>query len=81
MIITPRQCKAARDLLGWKQKDLGEKAKIAVSTVADFEREKSQPIERTLYDLRKAFEDAGISFIDDKEQIGVTLSKKKKSKK
>jgi len=73
--ITAKQCRAARELLGWKQKDLCEKSLIAISTIADFERGYSQPISRTLKELRRALEDAGIEFIGGKEGEGVKLVK------
>lgn len=81
MTITPNQCRSARELLGWTQEDLHQKSRLGRETIGNFEREKTTPTARTFYDLRKAFEDAGISFVDDKEQIGVILSKKKKLKK
>ena len=74
--IQPNQCKAARDLLGWKQSDLSEKSSIGESTIADFERGAREPAVRTLRDIRKAFEDAGIKFINDEAWLGVKLSLK-----
>ena len=75
--ITPNQCKAARDLLGWKQSDLSAKSSIGESTIADFERGAREPAVRTLRDIRVAFEDAGIKFINDEAWLGVKLSTKK----
>jgi len=72
-IITPNQCKAARDLLGWKQSDLSEKSSIGESTIADFERGVRQPVARTIRDLINAFEEAGIKFIGDEKWVGVKL--------
>ena len=72
--IQPNQCKAARDLLGWKQSDLSEKSSIDESTIADFERGAREPAVRTLRDIRVAFEDAGIKFISDEAWLGVQLS-------
>ncbi|MES2678166.1 MAG: helix-turn-helix transcriptional regulator [Pseudomonadota bacterium] len=74
-MISARQCKAARDLLDWKQSDLAEKSKMAVSTIAHFERGSTQPSTRTLADLHRAFEDAGIKFIDGNNEEGVKLVK------
>ncbi len=76
--ITPAQCKAARDLLGWKQSDLSEKSSIGESTIADFERGAREPAVRTIRDIKAAFEDAGIKFISDGEWVGVKLSIKDK---
>jgi transcriptional regulator with XRE-family HTH domain len=72
--ITPNQCKAARDLLGWKQSDLSEKSSIGESTIADFERGARIPAARTMRDIKAAFEDAGIEFINDEAGIGIKLS-------
>jgi transcriptional regulator with XRE-family HTH domain len=74
--IQPNQCKAARDLLGWKQSDLSEKSSIGESTIADFERGAREPAVRTLRDIRKAFEDTGIKFINDEAWLGVKLKTK-----
>jgi transcriptional regulator with XRE-family HTH domain len=72
--ITPNQCKAARDLLGWKQSDLSEKSSIGESTIADFERGARNPAARTLRDIKIAFEDMGIEFISNEDWTGVKLS-------
>lgn len=71
--IQPNQCKAARDLLGWKQSDLSEKSSIGESTIADFERGAREPAVRTLRDIRNAFEGVGIKFISDEAWLGVKL--------
>lgn len=63
--ITPNQCKAARNLLGWKQADLAEKSAIGTTTIADFERGLRELANRTMKELKRTFEDAGIEFIDD----------------
>jgi len=73
-IITANQCKAARDLLGWKQSDLSEKSSIGESTIADFERGAREPAVRTIRDIKIAFEGAGIKFINDEAWLGVKLS-------
>ncbi len=73
IIITPEQCKAARDLLVWKQIDLSEKSEIGTTTIADFERGYRELAGRTLKELKRTFEDAGIEFIDDEKGVGVKL--------
>ena len=80
-MISARQCKAARDLLDWKQSDLAKKSKMAVSTIAHFERGSTEPSERTLADLHRAFEDAGIKFIDEEKIEGLTVLKKNQKNK
>ena len=74
-MITAKQCRAAREFLEWKQKDLSKNSLIAVSTIADFERGHSNPNKRTLQDLIRTFENAGIKFLNDEEGEGVRLLK------
>ncbi len=67
--IRPSQCKAARDLLSWKQSDLSEKSSIGESTIADFERGAREPAARTLRDIRNAFENEGINLLMTKSGL------------
>lgn len=76
LIITSIQCKAARNLLEWKQEDLSKNSGIGMSTIANFERKKINPISRTLKELKATFEEAGIEFENSEEGIGLRLSKK-----
>jgi transcriptional regulator with XRE-family HTH domain len=62
MSFTPAQCRAARGLLGWSQTQLAEASKVATKTIADFERESRTPYDRTLADIERAFEAAGVEF-------------------
>jgi transcriptional regulator with XRE-family HTH domain len=62
MSFTPSQCRAARALLNWSQAQLAEASKVAIKTIADFEREDRVPYERTLNDIREAFEIAAVEF-------------------
>jgi transcriptional regulator with XRE-family HTH domain len=75
IIITPNQCKAARDLLEWKQIDLAKKATIGITTITEFERGLRDLADRTMKELKRTFEDAGIEFIDDEKGEGVKLLK------
>lgn len=63
MIISPQQCRAARGLLGWSQDMAAEASKVAKATIANFELGKRSPYDRTLRDLKQAFELAGVEFI------------------
>lgn len=81
MTITPNQCKAARDLLNWKQTDLQERSKLGIETIGHFERGLGNQTARTLADIRRAFEEAGIEFVDDGEKLGVVIFKKQVKKK
>lgn len=75
IIISYQQCKAARDLLSWKQEDLSKKAGINRATLADFERGIRNLKIDTLEKVVKAFEENGIRFENDEVKYGVELLK------
>lgn len=61
-ILEPAQCRAARGLLDWTQRDLAEATSLSVLTVRSFEKGGDmRDSNRTL--LRLAFEKAGVEFI------------------
>jgi transcriptional regulator with XRE-family HTH domain len=62
MSISANQCRAARALLNWTQRDLSDASKVATKTVADFERGARSLYPRTLKDIQTALETAGIEF-------------------
>ena len=64
-MVTPEQCRAARGLLAWSQLELAKKARVGVVTVHQLEAEGSQPRPATLEVIRRAFEQAGVEFIDE----------------
>ena len=72
MRITPAQCRAARAMLEWSRDGLAVAAKVARRTVVDFERGARRPYDRTLADIQRALEAAGIEFTDD-DAPGVRL--------
>ena len=51
-------------MLGWPRDRLAESAKVGLRTLVDFESGVRQPYDRTLADIRRALEDAGVVFID-----------------
>jgi len=63
MIVTARQIRAARGLLGWTRTKLADKAVVSVTTVADIERGDVNPKASTLEAMIRALEKAGIEFI------------------
>jgi transcriptional regulator with XRE-family HTH domain len=67
--ISPAQCRAARALLDWQQRDLAKKSGVSKQAILQFERGRRASWPRTLDDLREAFEDAGVEFLD--AQVGV----------
>jgi ribosome-binding protein aMBF1 (putative translation factor) len=64
-MIRPEQCRAARGLLSWSQQDLAEKAAVGVVTVRQFEANAHVPRRATLHVIERAFEEAGVEFIDE----------------
>lgn len=64
-LLSAAQCRAARALLGWSQDDLVSRSAITKKTIADFERDATNPYPRTLAAIRHAFEAAGVEFLPD----------------
>ena len=62
-MMTIQQIKAARALLDWNQKDLGEYSGLSQTAVANIENGKFRPSEATIQAFNKAFDSAGIEFI------------------
>jgi transcriptional regulator with XRE-family HTH domain len=78
------QLRAARALLGWRQEDVAQAAKVGVATIRRIENQEG-PIMgyvSTLLKIQGALEQAGIQFIDEDEMggIGVRMAKKKKKR-
>jgi transcriptional regulator with XRE-family HTH domain len=57
------QCRAARAFLGWTREELAKRSQVSNATLADFESGKRTPYPRTIADIRKTLEEAGIEFI------------------
>ena len=80
-MVTREQCRAARGLLGWSQAVLAEAALIGIVTVRQFETGAHEPRRLTLHAIRKAFEAAGVEFIDENGGgPGVRLRKRQQKK-
>ena len=62
-MITPRQIRAARALLGWSQQQLADKAIISLNAVARLEKGKVDSRLSTLTAIQKALTKAGIEFL------------------
>jgi len=81
-MITRAQCRAARALLEWNQQELALKANVGIVTVHQFESGVSQPRRSTLDVIRRAFESAGVEFIDENGGgPGVRLKRRQQKKK
>jgi predicted transcriptional regulator len=76
-LISGRQLKAARAMVGWEQTELARKSGVAISTVRRMESFDGDVGARTstLKLVQRALEQAGIEFLND-EQPGVRLRKK-----
>src|SRR4051795_6072290 len=66
-VITTRQIKAARALLGWSQADLAKRSGVSEPTVARLESMDGElgGRELTAEKIRAAIESAGVLFIDE----------------
>lgn len=62
-MIIPEQCRAGRALVRMNQANLASAAGIAKQTLVDFERGARQPYEKTLADIQRSLEGAGVEFI------------------
>jgi transcriptional regulator with XRE-family HTH domain len=81
-MITASQCRAARGLLDWTQQQLADAARIGVATVRLFESEAAETRHATLAVVKRAFELAGIEFIDENGGgPGLGLKKRQQKKK
>ena len=75
-MVTSRQIRAGRALLGWTQQLLADKALVAVNSVRAVERGLSYPKSETVTAIRAALTKAGIVFLSDGEMgEGVRLAK------
>jgi transcriptional regulator with XRE-family HTH domain len=78
--LSPRLCRAARSLLGWDQSDLAEQSGVPKSTINAFEQRDGSSRLATMNNqaLVRAFESAGLAFIEDNGGgAGVRLAKAK----
>jgi transcriptional regulator with XRE-family HTH domain len=64
-MINSAQCRAGRGLLAWSQQQLADAAGLGVVTVHQLEAGTSEPRRATLEVIKRAFENAGVEFIDE----------------
>jgi len=62
-MLTPRQIRAARALLGWSQQQLADKAIVSLNAVTRLEKGQVDPRVSTLAAIEKALVKAGIEFL------------------
>jgi transcriptional regulator with XRE-family HTH domain len=80
-MVTPAQCRAARGLLAWSQQELAQRARVGIVTIHQLETGLSHPRHATLDVIQRAFESAGVEFIDENGGgPGVRLRKRQKQK-
>lgn len=73
-MITARQSRAARALLGWTQETLADKARISLTALKRLESEGGLRVyESTCDQVRRAFESNGVIFLNSDQGIGVLL--------
>ena len=83
IMITARQSRAARALLGWTQQELADKALVSLTALKRLESEKDLRVyESTEDQVRRVFEDAGITFLrsDQGEGVLIDVTEAKKAK-
>ncbi|TPI12205.1 hypothetical protein FJW06_17555 [Mesorhizobium sp. B4-1-3] len=73
-MITARQSRAARALLGWTQETLADKARTSLTALKRLESENGFEVyESTRDQVRRAFEAAGIVLLSTDKGEGVLL--------
>jgi predicted transcriptional regulator len=73
-MITSRQIRAARALLGWSQQRLADKAIISLNALARLEKGGVDSRVSTVLAIQKALAKAGVEFLDaDQKGEGVRL--------
>ncbi|CAH1655630.1 MULTISPECIES: helix-turn-helix domain-containing protein [Hyphomicrobiales] len=80
-MITARQSRAARALLGWTQETLADKARISLTALKRLESESGLDVYETTRDqVRRALEAAGIVLLSTDKGQGVLLVDERGSK-
>jgi transcriptional regulator with XRE-family HTH domain len=69
-MITPRQIRAARGLLGWDAIELGKRSDLRRETIANIESGRTRASDGSLERILKAFDMAGVKFTEN-EGVGL----------
>lgn len=80
-MLTPRQLRAARVMLGWSRAALAKRAGVPVPTIEAFETGKTDPRLTTVGKLRLAVERGGVVLIDEDDECGPGLRLRATSRK
>jgi transcriptional regulator with XRE-family HTH domain len=70
LMITPRQIRAARGLLGWDAIELGRRTDLRRETIANIEPGRTRASDGSLERIMKAFDSAGVKFTES-EGVGL----------
>ncbi|MEO9337098.1 helix-turn-helix transcriptional regulator [Mesorhizobium sp. SB112] len=80
-MITARQSRAARALLGWTQETLADKARVSLTALKRLESENGLAVyEATRDEVRRAFEASGIVLLNSDRGEGVMIVRAKQPK-
>ena len=80
-MITARQSRAARALLGWTQETLADRARVSLTALKRLESENGLEVyESTRDEVRRAFERSGIVFLNSGQSVGVMFVDGKKER-
>lgn len=73
-MITARQSRAARALLGWNQETLADKALVSLTALKRVESESRLAVHESTRDqVRRALEENGIVFLNSDQGEGVMI--------
>ncbi|MEP7457613.1 hypothetical protein [Phyllobacterium sp. SB3] len=76
-MITARQSRAARALLGWNQETLADKALVSLTALKRVESESGLGVhESTRHQVLRALEENGIVFLSSDQGEGVMIVRK-----
>ena len=77
-MITARQSRAARALLGWTQETLADKARVSLTALKRLESASGLEVyESTRDEVRRAFEQNGVVFLSSGRGVGVMVVDRK----
>ena len=69
-MITARQIRAARTLLGWTQQELADNAVVSLNAIARLEAGKVDSRMSTVSSVQAALEQGGIMFLAQSQDLG-----------
>jgi predicted transcriptional regulator len=69
-MLTPRQLRAARALIGWSREALADESGVPAITTRQFETGQTDPKLTTVNKWRRTLEKAGVIFIDPTTEHG-----------